>query len=93
MTHRAVRFAAASAVLVCLLHSATAHAVNAGVRIACKTDYQAYCAQFRVGSREVRACMRANLTRLSLGCRTALRHSGEATPDDIARYRRETGLD
>lgn len=68
-----------------------AAAVTDDVRLACGGDYHAYCAQFAIGSTEVRTCMRTNRHRLTDRCRHALATSGDATPADVRRYERETG--
>ncbi len=68
-----------------------AYAISDAVRSACGGDYTAYCANYSVGSQEVRACMRLNHQRLSPRCRHALVTSGEATAADKRRYESETG--
>ncbi|HMN37320.1 MAG TPA: hypothetical protein PKD49_06365 [Hyphomicrobium sp.] len=77
------------AIAVSLLFVAPAHAVSDEVRSACERDYSAYCGHHQVGSESLRSCMRENSKRLSPGCRHALVTSGEASPQDIRRYKGE----
>lgn len=87
---RTFLFVAVPAIL-CLVPANYAHAISDAVRTACGGDYTAYCAKYAIGSKEVRTCMRVNRQRLSPRCRHALVTSGDATPEDIRRYERETG--
>lgn len=62
-----------------------AGAVSARVRIACASDYFAYCSDHPVGSPGVRQCMRANGLKLSKRCVNALMADGEVSEDEVAR--------
>lgn len=77
------------AVALSLMYAVQAHAVSDEVRAACESDYMAYCGRHQIGSPSLRSCMRENRARLSSGCRHALVDSGEASPADVRRYKRE----
>lgn len=77
------------ALVLSLAHAVQAQAVSNEVRTACESDYMAYCGHHQIGSSSLRTCMRENRTRLSAGCRHALVDSGEASPADVRRYKRE----
>ncbi|MGE0052747.1 MAG: hypothetical protein AB7S74_00940 [Hyphomicrobium sp.] len=72
-----------------VIHANEARAVSDDVRNACHTDYVTYCKHHRIGSNSLRACMRENSKRLSPSCRLALMTSGEASPEDVRRYKRD----
>ena len=59
-------------------NGADAGEVPKAVKKACRSDYFAYCNMYRVGTPEVRQCMRANGKRLSRGCVDALVAAGLA---------------
>lgn len=77
------------ALVLSLAHAVQAQAVSSEVRVACQSDYMAYCGGHELGSPSLRTCMRENRKRLSAGCRHALVVSGEATPADVRLYKRE----
>ncbi len=77
------------AVVLSLTFAVQAQAVSDEVRTACEGDYMAYCGHHQVGSPSLRTCMRENRSRLSANCRHALVVSGEASPADVRRYKRE----
>lgn len=56
-----------------------AGAVSLGVKLACATDYYAYCSQHAVGSAGLRRCMRAHGPQLSSRCVNALVAAGEVS--------------
>ena len=58
--------------------AADAGEIPKSVKRACRSDYFAYCSMHRVGSPELRQCMRANGKRLSRGCVDALVAAGLA---------------
>jgi hypothetical protein len=58
--------------------AADAGEVPKAVKRACRGDYFAYCSMHRVGSPELRQCMRDNGKRLSRGCVDALVAAGLA---------------
>lgn len=72
-----------------VIYANEARAVSDDVRNACHADYVTYCKHHRIGSSSLRTCMRENSKRLSTGCRLALITSGEASPEDVRRYKRE----
>ena len=47
------------------------------VRSACKADFKKYCPSYKVGSSELRSCMRAVANELSSRCIDALERNGE----------------
>lgn len=64
-----------------------AYAVSPEVENACRDDYYTYCSRHEVGSKALRSCMRAARDKLTPRCARALAKSGEATSDDIRRYK------
>ena len=69
-----------------VLLSSHAFAVSEAVKVACKSDYVAYCNSMVVGSEELRSCMRANALKLSKSCLQALVDSKEVTKADVDDY-------
>mgnify|MGYP001334063914 CR=1 FL=1 len=60
--------------------TATAVAVSilaASVHVACRTDYKKFCPSYKVGSSQLRACMRSAGGNISTRCIDALANSGE----------------
>ncbi|MGL4396147.1 MAG: hypothetical protein ACRCS9_06390 [Hyphomicrobium sp.] len=68
-----------------LSFSAPAHAIDARVKIACASDYYAYCSAHKLGSPMLRQCMRAAGPKLSKRCVNALTAAGEVTEAEAAR--------
>lgn len=62
-----------------------AGAVSLAVKLACASDYYSYCSQHGVGSPGVRQCMRANGSKLSRGCVSALIAAGEVSKSEVER--------
>lgn len=62
-----------------------AAAVSARVKVACASDYFAYCRAHAVGSPGVRQCMRAAGPKLSKRCINALVADGEVSEAEVAR--------
>jgi len=62
-----------------------AGAVSGRVKLACASDYFAYCSQHPVNSPGVRQCMRDNGERLSKRCVNALVAEGEVSEAEVAR--------
>ena len=62
-----------------------AAAVSARVKIACASDYFAYCRAHAVGSPGVRQCMRDAGPKLSKRCVNALVAGGEVSQAEVAR--------
>ena len=77
----------ALAAVVIALSASTAGAVSQAVRTACSSDYHAYCDKHKVGSQELRGCMRGVAAKLSKGCIQALVDNKEVTKADIDDYR------
>lgn len=74
------------AAIACTAFTVTeAGAVSARVKVACASDYFAYCRAHAVGSPGVRQCMRAAGAKLSKRCVSALVASGEVSAAEIAR--------
>lgn len=65
--------------------SSGAHAVSARVKVACASDYFAFCRAHPVGSPGVRQCMRAAGAQLSKRCVSALIADGEVSEAEVAR--------
>lgn len=76
-----LRFAAVAALTA--LVSSQAGAVSLAVKLACASDYYAYCGQHSPGSVGVRQCMRANGPRLSNQCINALIGAGEVSKAEV----------
>lgn len=90
-TIRTVVTRAASAALFCAASlglTAPAGAVDASVRMACASDYFAYCNMHAVGSDALRQCMRSNGSRLTPRCVDALADSGEISRADQQRHQK-----
>lgn len=62
-----------------------ASAVSARVKVACASDYFAYCRAHAVGSPGVRQCMHAAGPKLSKRCVNALVAAGEVSQAEVAR--------
>ena len=76
--------------VACLTAGTQANAVGARSKMACLSDYRAYCSAYGVGSTELRRCMRANGAKLSSQCIRALVADGEISQAEVAR--RAAGL-
>lgn len=76
---------AAAAAFAAVLAPQQASAVSLGVKMACASDYYAYCSQHAVGSPGVRSCMRANGHNLSNRCVNALVKAGEVSKSVVQR--------
>ena len=68
-----------------LLPVTQASAVSAKVKVACTSDYFAYCSMHKVGTPGVRQCMRAAGPKLSKRCLNALIDDGEVSQNEVAR--------
>lgn len=68
-------------------YAGQANAVSLSVKLACASDYYAYCSQHGVGTPGVRSCMRANGPRLSNRCVNALIGAGEVSRAEVNRRR------
>lgn len=66
-----------------------AGAVSARVKVACASDYFAYCSQHAVGSPGLRQCMRVAGPKLSKRCVNALVSDGEVSQEEVARREAE----
>ena len=67
------------------VQTSQASAVSAAVKIACMSDYFAYCSAYEVGSQELRQCMRSVGSRLSKPCVNALVSAGEVPKSEVSR--------
>lgn len=74
---------------VVVMTATGAGAVSPAVRQACSADYASYCSSLKVGSGALRACMHSHRKQLTQRCLQALATSGEATPGEVAEYKRE----
>jgi hypothetical protein len=82
-TSASVSLALAAAALA--VSASEAGAVSGRVKLACASDYFAYCSQHPVNSPGVRQCMRANGEKLSKRCVNALVAEGEVSEAEVAR--------
>ncbi len=76
------------AVLPILLAAGDAAAISKALKQACHDDYRANCSAFEVGSPELKSCMRAVQHKLSSACAKEIARSGEATKEEIERYKK-----
>lgn len=64
-----------------------AEATSLRVKLACASDYYAYCSQHNSRSAEAKKCMRANGRRLSNRCISALIEDGHVSASYVAKRR------
>ena len=64
--------------------SVPANAISWSTQFNCASDYYAYCSMHTAGSPECHACMRANRTKLSNSCVSALIDDGVLPKTDAA---------
>jgi hypothetical protein len=88
-----MRRATLLASLIIALPATSALAVSDAVKKACDSDYAAYCSNHKVGSSDLKSCMRAHRKMLTDACVKALGASDEVTKDDIETYKRESKKD
>ena len=81
----------AIALIVGLVPVQASAVINQAVEDACQSEYLTYCFGMKIPSEPLRACFRANMYKLSLGCAKALLDNGEATQADMKRYLAATG--
>jgi hypothetical protein len=73
------------AVAVC---AASAHAaITTRVKIACRSEYYAFCSAHAVPSPGLRSCMRSEQDQLSPGCLKELVAAGEVSSADVRKYK------
>jgi hypothetical protein len=60
--------------------------ITTRVKIACRSEYYAFCSKHAVPSPGLTSCMRGVQDQLSAGCLKALVAAGEVTQADIAAY-------
>ncbi|MFM7083803.1 MAG: hypothetical protein ACKOW3_02195 [Hyphomicrobium sp.] len=60
-----------------ILSISQAYSLDAGVRMACASDYFTHCSAYSPSSPKVRSCMRSVGPNLSKGCIQALKDAGE----------------
>ncbi len=77
--------AAAAAISALTAPQGDAHALTLKVKLACASDYYAYCSDHAPESQGVRQCMRANGLKLSKRCVDALVGAGEVSREEVAR--------
>ena len=78
-----------------LFFPSEAMAVSNELKIACDTDYAAYCSTYKVTSppsASLRACMRSHRHQLLEKCIRALGDSGYVSMREIEEYKRERGV-
>jgi hypothetical protein len=66
-----------------------ANALSKAVKDACTSDYAAYCNGLKVGTSELRSCMKAHSHMLSDPRVVVLGSSNLVTKKDIQQYKRE----
>ena len=83
----ATRSAFAGAVLIAaaIIPVSAAYATSSAVKIACMSDYFAYCSSHEVGSSGLRQCMRSVGSKLSKRCVNALVAAGEVSKTEVSR--------
>lgn len=69
--------------------STVAQAYSGRVVSACKTDFKRFCPSYKVGSSELKACMRSAGGNISTRCIDALADSGEISSKYHSRNRRK----
>jgi len=69
--------AAFTAGIAMLLASGAANAYGGRVKSACKSDFYKFCPAYKVGSSELRACMRSAGGNISSRCLDALADAGD----------------
>lgn len=79
---------AAIFVAMCFAQTSAASAYGAKVRKQCANDYFDNCNTHRVGTPELRACMRKAGAKLTPGCINALIEEGEVSAAEVAQRRR-----
>lgn len=77
--------AAIAAAALLAFSAADALAVSGRVKVACASDYFAFCSMHKVGTPAVRGCMRAAGPKLSKRCVNALIREGEVSDAEVAR--------
>jgi hypothetical protein len=77
--------AASLSLTVSALMSSRAVAASRAVEMACASDYFAHCSQHDPDSAATRNCMRANGSKLSARCVSALVKDGEISKADVER--------
>ena len=77
------------AIVALTLSTSQANAISKAVKDACISDYAAYCDGLKVGTAELRSCMKAHSHMLSHPCVMALRSSDQVSQQDIEEYKRE----
>ncbi|MGE0023674.1 MAG: hypothetical protein AB7S70_08605 [Hyphomicrobium sp.] len=69
--------AALMAGMAALAAASAAHAYSGRVKSACKRDFYKFCPAYKVGSPELRACMRSAGGNISSRCLDALADAGD----------------
>lgn len=69
-----------------------ANALSLNSQLNCASDYSAYCSMHEAGSAELHACMRANRSKLSNSCVTALTDDGVMPRAEAARKKAKVAV-
>ena len=83
MTNIATKSIIAAAIFAATATQASA--VSSSVKYACMGDYLSYCSQHAPGGSAVKQCMRANGSKLSRGCVSALIKAGYVSKKEVSR--------
>jgi hypothetical protein len=78
------------AMMLLALSASKTFAVSDAVKQGCSADYASYCSKYKVGTAELKSCMRAHRHMLTAACIHALGNSDEVTAEDIRQYKQET---
>jgi hypothetical protein len=65
--------------------------ITTRVKLACRSEYYAYCSAHAIPSPGLRSCMRGVKEKLSVGCVKALKGAGELTEAELREYQVRTG--
>jgi hypothetical protein len=79
-------FAAAASIV--LLLSASAEAVTERQKRDCRSDYNRYCKQYKLGTEGLRACMSRSIRKVSNRCIAALVAGGDMTKAQADKVRK-----
>ncbi|MFO7478782.1 MAG: hypothetical protein R6X03_10650 [Methyloceanibacter sp.] len=89
MKFRHITAALAISALALMSFGDMAGAVTERQKRDCKTDYNRYCKQYKLGTEGLRACMSRSIKRVSNRCITALVAAGDMTQAQADRVRRQ----
>ena len=89
MKFRHMTAALAISALALMSFADMAGAVTERQKRDCKTDYNRYCKQYKLGTEGLRACMSRSIKRVSNKCIAALVAAGDMTQAQADRVRRQ----